>query len=152
MNHQRGVALIVALIILVPLTLIAVVVMQSSGQDLKMAGSAASFQQAEHRIEGAIEAAMQINGLSKQISLLAPSGATSVAVSNINNRVIVAGRTETVCKRKVEASSNNVIPKCKYVELQATEEYGKYKNDKDHQNWVSRLNWYAGVEQPLLTE
>lgn len=41
MNHQRGVALIVALIILVPLTLIAVVVMQSSGQDLKMAGSAA---------------------------------------------------------------------------------------------------------------
>lgn len=48
MKSQSGVALIIALIILVPLTLIAVVVMQSSGQDLKMAGSSASFRQAEH--------------------------------------------------------------------------------------------------------
>lgn len=38
-KKNQGVALIVALVILVPLTLIAVVVMQSSGMSLKMAGS-----------------------------------------------------------------------------------------------------------------
>lgn len=143
MKIQRGVALIVALIILVPLTLIAVVVMQSSGQDLKMAGSAANFRQADHQLEGAIEAAMQINNLSTLIASLAPSAAISVAVSNISDRVAVMGRSETVCKRKFEASSSNVIPACKYVELQANVNYGKYSRP---------LSLIAGVEQPLLTK
>ncbi len=56
-KHQ-GVALIVALVILVPLTLIAVVVMQSSGMSLKMASSSASLQRAEHEVEGTLESAL----------------------------------------------------------------------------------------------
>ncbi|MGY3903107.1 type IVa pilus pseudopilin TppD [Aeromonas lusitana] len=143
MKTQRGVALIVALIILVPLTLIAVVVMQSSGQDLKMAGAAASFRQAEHRLEGIIEAAMQSNNVSTLISNMGASAAITVNSSNASAAVALTTRTETVCKRKVEASSNNVIPACKYVELQTTVNYGKY---------ASQLNWVAGVEQPLLTK
>ncbi|MCH7371459.1 type IVa pilus pseudopilin TppD [Aeromonas sp. MR16] len=141
MNNQRGVALIVALIILVPLTLIAVVVMQSSGQDLKMAGSAASFRQAEHRLEGIIEAALQRNDISTRIANISSDTGTSAASGTTG--VTLISRTETVCKRKVEASSNNVIPKCKYVELQTNLNYGKY---------ASQLNWVAGVEQPLLTK
>lgn len=143
MRTQRGVALIVALIILIPLTLIAVVVMQSSGQDLKMASSAASFRQAEHRLEGIIEAAMQSNNVSTLISNMGASAAITVNSSNASAAVALTTRTETVCKRKVEASSNNVIPACKYVELQTTVNYGKY---------ASQLNWVAGVEQPLLTK
>lgn len=143
MKSQRGVALIVALIILVPLTLIAVVVMQSSGQDLKMAGSAGSFRQAEHRLEGIIDAAMQSNNVSTLISSMGASAAITVNSSNASAAVALTTRTETVCKRKVEASSNNVIPACKYVELQTTVNYGKY---------ASQLNWVAGVEQPLLTK
>ncbi len=147
MRSQRGVALIVALIILLPLTLIAVVVMQSSGQDLKMAGSSASFRQAEHRLEGIIEAAMQSNNISTVIAgmgaTLGASAAISVNSSNASAAVALTNRTETVCKRKVDASSNNVIPACKYVELQANVNYGKY---------VRPLTWIAGVEQPLLTE
>ena len=147
MRSQRGVALSVALIILLPLTLIAVVVMQSSGQDLKMVGSSASFRQAEHRLEGIIEAAMQSNNISTVIagmgSTLGASAAISVNSSNASAAVALTNRTETVCKRKVDASSNNVIPACKYVELQANVNYGKY---------VRPLTWIAGVEQPLLTE
>ena len=147
MKSQHGVALIVALIILVPLTLIAVVVMQSSGQDLKMAGSAANFRQAEHRLEGIIEAAVQSNNISTVIagmgSALGASAAISVNSSNNSASVALTNRTETVCKRKVDASSSNVIPACKYVELQANVNYGKY---------VRPLTWIAGVEQPLLTE
>ncbi|MEZ6931609.1 type IVa pilus pseudopilin TppD [Aeromonas sp. S16(2024)] len=147
MRSQRGVALIVALIILLPLTLIAVVVMQSSGQDLKMAGSSASFRQAEHRLEGIIEAAMQSNNISTVIasmgSTLGASAAINVNSSNASAVVALTNRTETVCKRKIDASSSNVIPACKYVELQANVNYGKY---------VRPLTWTAGVEQPLLTE
>ncbi|MDX7739124.1 hypothetical protein [Aeromonas caviae] len=130
-----------------PPCLIAVVVMQSSGQDLKMAGSSASFRQAEHRLEGIIEAAMQSNNISTVIagmgSTLGASAAISVNSSNASAAVDLTNRTETVCKRKVDASSSNVIPACKYVELQANVNYGKY---------VRPLTWTAGVEQPLLTK
>lgn len=143
MKYQRGVALIVSLIILVPLTLIAVVVMQSSGQDLKMAGAAASFRQAEHRLEGIIEAAMQSNNVSTLIANMGASAAISVNSSNASAAVALTNRTETICKRKVDASSNNVIPVCKYVELQANVNYGKYARP---------LTWTTGVEQPLLTK
>ncbi|HHQ4887217.1 TPA: pilus assembly PilX family protein, partial [Aeromonas veronii] len=66
-KHQ-GVALIVALVILVPLTLIAVVVMQSSGMSLKMASSSASLQRAEHEVEGTLESALGDTSLSTQIA------------------------------------------------------------------------------------
>ncbi|WP_321161362.1 hypothetical protein [Aeromonas hydrophila] len=56
--------MIIALIILVPLTSIAVIVMQSSGIDLRMAGASASIQQAEHQVEGVLESALQQSGLS----------------------------------------------------------------------------------------
>lgn len=145
MRTQRGVALIVALIILVPLTLIAVVVMQSSGQDLKMAGSAASFRQAEHRLEGIIEAAMQSNNLATRIANmgLGSSNAVSISVSssNASSAVTLTGRTEVICKRKFDASSQNSIPSCKYVEMQAGVNYGKYARP---------IQFTVGVEQPLL--
>lgn len=147
MRSQRGVALIVALIILVPLTLIAVVLMQSAGQDLKMAGSSANLRQAEHRLEGIIEAALQLNNISTVIAgmdkTLGASAAINVTSSDTAANVALTNRAETVCKRKVNASSNNVIPACKYVELQADVNYGKYARP---------LTWTAGVEQPLLTK
>lgn len=143
MKTQRGVALIVALFILLPLTLIAVVVMQSSGQDLKMAGSAASLRQAEHQLEGVIEAAMRSNNLSTLIANMGASAAVSVNSSNVSTSVSLIDRSETVCKRKFDASSQNVIPACKYAEIQAELNYGKHARPMD---------WTVGVEQPLLTK
>lgn len=137
MKRMRGVALVVALVILVPLTLIAVVMMQSSGVDLKMAGAAASLQQAEHRIEGIIESALLQAGLSSRIATMGASAALSVN----GNTVDMARRGESVCKRKVDASSQNVIPSCRYVEMQAGGTYGKNSR---------AMTWTAGVEQPLL--
>jgi len=139
MRRARGVALIVALVILVPLTLIAVVMMQSSGVDLKMAGAAASLQQAEHRIEGMIESALLQAGLSSKIATMGASSALSVNGNTVNMER--RGEGESVCKRKVDASSQNVIPSCRYVELQAAATYGKNSR---------AMNWTAGVEQPLL--
>ncbi|MGL5128108.1 MAG: pilus assembly PilX family protein [Aeromonas popoffii] len=141
MKAIHGIVLIVALVILVPLTLIAVVVMQSSGIDLRMAGASASVQQAEHQVEGIIENALQQNGLSTRISTMGVSAALSVYGNNISTTVNMTRRAETVCKRKFNASSQNVIPSCRYIEMQAGVNYGKNARP---------LNWIAGVEQPLL--
>lgn len=143
MRQQRGVALVVALFILIPLTLIAVVVMQSSGQDLRMAGSAASLRQAEHQLEGVMEAAMQSSNVSSLIANMGVSAAISVNSSNVSASVALRDRAETVCKRKFDASSQNVIPACRYVEMQSTLNYGKH---------TSTMSWTLGVEQPLLTK
>lgn len=137
----QGVALIIALIILVPLTLIAIIVMQSSGIDLRMAGASASIQQAEHQVEGVLESALQQSGLSTRIATMGTSAALSISGNNITTSVSMTRRAETICKRKFNASSQNVIPSCRYVEMQAGVNYGKNSRP---------LNWTAGVEQPLL--
>ena len=112
-KHQ-GVALIVALVILVPLTLIAVVVMQSSGMSLKMASSSASLQRAEHEIEGTLESALGDTSLSTQIATQAIG--TSAAIGTTTPATTLTINTESVCKRKFEASSQNVTPACRYAE------------------------------------
>ena len=135
-KHQ-GVALIVALVILVPLTLIAVVVMQSSGMSLKMASSSASLQRAEHEVEGTLESALGDTSLSTQIATQAIG--TSAAIGPTTTLTI---NTESVCKRKFEASSQNVTPACRYAEATTSSAYGKVN---------SQMTFTAGVEQPLLS-
>ncbi|MGL4249968.1 MAG: type IVa pilus pseudopilin TppD [Aeromonas sp.] len=139
-QQQQGIALIVALVILVPLTLIAVVVMQSSGMSLKMAGSGASLQRAEHEVEGTLESALGSVNLSSQIATQAIG--VSAAIGTTTPTTTLTVNTETVCKRKFEASSQNVTPACRYADATTSSAYGKIN---------SQMTFTAGVEQPLLS-
>lgn len=139
-QQQQGIALIVALVILVPLTLIAVVVMQSSGMSLKMAGSSASLQRAEHEVEGTLESALSDTSLSTQIATQAIG--VSAAIGTTTPATTLTVNTESVCKRKFEASSQNVTPACRYAEATTFSAYGKVN---------SQMTFTAGVEQPLLS-
>ncbi|MEH8160018.1 type IVa pilus pseudopilin TppD [Aeromonas veronii] len=139
-QQQQGIALIVALVILVPLTLIAVVVMQSSGMSLKMAGSSASLQRAEHEVEGTLESALSDTSLSTQIATQAIG--VSAAIGTTTPSTTLTVNTESVCKRKFEASSQNVTPACRYSEATTSSAYGKVN---------SQMTFTAGVEQPLLS-
>ncbi|MCF5864675.1 type IVa pilus pseudopilin TppD [Aeromonas veronii] len=139
-QQQQGIALIVALVILVPLTLIAVVVMQSSGMSLKMAGSSASLQRAEHEVEGTLESALGDAALSTQIAMQAIG--VSAAIRTTTPSTTLTVNTESVCKRKFEASSQNVTPACRYAEATTSSAYGKVS---------SQMTFTAGVEQPLLS-
>ncbi|WP_421305335.1 type IVa pilus pseudopilin TppD [Aeromonas veronii] len=139
-KKNQGVALIVALVILVPLTLIAVVVMQSSGMSLKMAGSSASLQRAEHEVEGTLESALSDTSLSTQIATQAIG--ISAAIGTTTPATTLTVNTESVCKRKFEASSQNVTPACRYAEATTSRAYGKVN---------SQMTFTAGVEQPLLS-
>lgn len=138
-QQQQGIALIVALVILVPLTLIAVVVMQSSGMSLKMAGSSASLQRAEHEVEGTLESALSDTSLSTQIATQAIG--VSAAIGTTTPSTTLTVNTESVCKRKFEASSQNVTPACRYADASISSAYGKLN---------SQMTFTAGVEQPLL--
>ncbi|EKP0299852.1 type IVa pilus pseudopilin TppD [Aeromonas veronii] len=141
MKHSRGVALIVALVILAPLTLIAVVLMQSGGMDLRASGAAAALQQVEHRVEGIIGGAMQQAGLATQIAQMPSVSTATSTVSGSMGNATMQYRSETVCKRRFDATSKNVIPACRYVELEASQAYGKQRRP---------MTWTVGVEQPLL--
>lgn len=138
--HQRGIALIVALVILVPLTLIAVVVMQSGSMGLKMAGASARYQQAEHRGEGALLSALNSAGLSSEIVSLIPGVAKTIGPASPTTGLTL--KVEGGCKRKFAASSQNVIPACRYAEASTSSTYGKLN---------SQITYTAGVEQPLLS-
>ncbi|HDO1356468.1 type IVa pilus pseudopilin TppD [Aeromonas veronii] len=139
-QQQQGIALIVALVILAPLTLIAVVVMQSSGMSLKMAGSSASLQRVEHEVEGTLESALSDTSLSTQIATQAIG--VSAAIGTTTPSTTLRVNTESVCKRKFEASSQNVTPACRYAEATTSSAYGKVN---------SQMAFTAGVEQPLLS-
>ena len=139
-QQQQGIALIVALVILAPLTLIAVVVMQSSGMSLKMAGSSASLQRVEHEVEGTLESALSDTSLSTQIATQAIG--VSAAIGTTTPSTTLRVNTESVCKRKFEASSQNVTPACRYAEATTSSAYGKVN---------SQMTFTAGVEQPLLS-
>ena len=139
-NRQYGVALIVALVILVPLTFIAVIAMQSSGISLKIAGSSAAIQRVEHATEGGIERAINSTGISSTIANLMDN--TPIAIGDNVNPTNILLKVETVCRRKFLASSQNVIPSCRYAEINTSGNYGKMNN---------QLIFIAGVEQPLLS-
>ncbi|MBL0557119.1 PilX N-terminal domain-containing pilus assembly protein [Aeromonas caviae] len=138
-TKQRGVALIVALVILLPLMLIAVTVMQSSSMSLKMAGSGASFQRSQHMTEGGLDAALAEINLSSTIATLAAGVPKSIGDPSIPTAIKL--QAESVCKRKFKANSQNVTPACRYAEATASNTYGKT---------ASQITFTAGVEQPLL--
>lgn len=137
MKPQAGVALVVALVILVPLTLIAVTLMQVGGVDLRIASAGTALQQVEGRLEGVIDGAIAQSALSSRIGAMAAQESWTVD----NSQVTLLLRNESVCKRKFDASSQNVIPTCRYAELQVSEAYGRRSRG---------MSWTAGIEQPLL--
>ncbi|MFQ2612532.1 pilus assembly PilX N-terminal domain-containing protein [Aeromonas caviae] len=141
-TKQRGVALIVALVILLPLMLIAVTVMQSSSMSLKMAGSGASFQRSQHMTEGGLDAALAEINLSSTIATIATLAAgVPKSIGDPSIPTAIKLQAESVCKRKFKANSQNVTPACRYAEATASNTYGKT---------ASQITFTAGVEQPLL--
>lgn len=136
-SPQRGAVMIFALVMLLPLTLVAMVAMQSSNQDLKMAGASADRQQVDHQLDGVISALVQQPGLAATLSTMPAN--TSVGVNG--TQVSIQLNTETSCRRKFKGNSHTAVPSCRYVHARASTAYGRL---------AQPLTLHAGLEQPLL--
>ncbi|WP_108652175.1 pilus assembly PilX family protein [Dongshaea marina] len=147
-RKEKGAALFVAVLIIIPLTLLAVVVMSTSGLDLKMAGASAGFVQSSHILEGAMEETLDDTNLPGDLASMT-SAATMTKNPAMGGIVTFTYRAEITCKRRVDASSTNTIPACRYVDAAVSQGYGKARTSDGSR--IGQVGLTVGVEQPVLT-
>ena len=145
MKKENGMALVTALILLIPMTLLAIGLMNWSRFDLLMTGAAGSNLNAQQYTSGILQRVLATSGLSSTISSLSTSASTISVTDNDDNNSSVSLLliNETNCVRSETASSTNVIAACRYVTATNSKTYGK--------NDVSSLTKVMGIEQPLVT-
>ena len=138
--REKGVALIIAMILIIPLTLIAVAVMQWTREDLKMIGAIADRNSAEQVLIGVMQEVMVVNNLSSVLSTMS----TSSSVTTVSNNAIpLTLRAEVTCKRKFNATSDSVIKTCRYVDANSNINFSKSN--------IGGLQMTLDIEQPLLS-
>ncbi len=141
LTKNNGMVLVVALILMLPLTLIAVAVMQWSREDLKMIGAITDRNSAEQSVIGVMQEVMIINNLAAVLSTM---GSTSDVTTGSGHSVALSLRSETTCKRKFNANSDAVIKNCRYVDADSGEmTFAK--------GGIGALESTLNIEQPLLS-
>ncbi len=145
MKLEKGMALITALILIVPLTLLSIGLMHWSRFDLLMTGAAASNLTADQYTSGVLQRTLAFSTLPSTISSLTSSATSLTVTDNDGNSAAVslALINETNCVRSETSSSTNVISACRYVTATNTKTFGK--------NSISTLTKIMGIEQPLVT-
>jgi type IV pilus assembly protein PilX len=139
-TKQNGMVLVIALILILPLILIAVSVMQWAREDLKMIGAVTDRNSAEQTLTGVMQEVMVVDNLARTLSTMS---ATSSVTTVSNNVIPLALRSEVTCKRKFNANSDSVIKTCRYVDANNSILFSK--------NNMGQLQVTLNIEQPLLS-
>lgn len=145
MKLEQGMALITALILIVPLTLLSIGLMHWSRFDLLMTGAAASHLSADQYTSGVLQRALAVSTLPSTISSLTSAASSLTITDNDGNSASVSLTliNETNCVRSETSNSTNVVSACRYVTASDTKTFGK--------NNVSTMTKVMGIEQPLVT-
>ncbi len=138
--RERGMVLVIALILILPLTLIAVSVMQWSREDLKMVGAVTDRNNAEQTLTGIMQEVIVVNNLASILSTMPASS----SVTTVSNSVVpLALRAEITCKRRFNATSDTVFKTCRYVDANNSMSFAKSN--------IGNLQMTLNIEQPLLS-
>jgi Tfp pilus assembly protein PilX len=140
-SKNKGMALIIALILLLPLTLIAVSVMQWSKEDLKMIGAITDRNSAEQTLIGEMHEIMLTDNIAATLSTMSASSSVTTALSETSVNLTL--RSEAICKRSNEPTSTNVYSSCRYIDADHEMNFGKGN--------VGRLQMTVNIQQPLLS-
>lgn len=139
---NSGMVLVVALILLLPLTLIAVSVMQWAREDLKMTGASSSRVLAEQQQQGLVENVLVTSTLANRIVMMAASAATPSSVTTTDNTIVpLTWVVDTSCKPKLKGYSTNLAVACRYVDAGLTQTFAK--------GGMGQLQTTMGIEQRL---
>lgn len=144
-QKEKGMVLAVALILILPLTLIAVSVMQWSREDLKMIGAVADRNNAEQNLIGVMQKVLLVNNIASTLSTMPETGSsvTIANLSNVNITIPLTFKSEATCKRRFNANSDSVIKNCRYVDADNSTTFAK-----GDMGW---LQMTLNIEQPLLS-
>ena len=113
--RERGMVLVIALVLMLPLTLMAVSVMQWSREQMQMSAATS------HRLNelAAIDAGLQTVWLQsdvlQNIDSLPVNSTLTWTAHNKTYRLDI--RYEAVCSRTVQASSYNLLHRCRYADV-----------------------------------
>ena len=138
--YSRGMVLVTALIILLTLTVISISVMQWSREDLNIVGAMSSRSSAEQVVTGTLQEVMIINGLPSTLSTMGASASVTTRSSVV---VPLLLRVESTCKRRMNASSDTVIKRCRYVDASSSASFAKSN--------TGSVQMTLDIEQPLLS-
>ncbi len=146
MTKQKGVALFIAMLMLLMLTAIGSVLLSGSNLDLKMADAAAQRMASDQLLEGAIEDILTSTTTAAKFG--ADSSDITVASGAFDDVSATATpRGETACKRTLNPNQVKGFS-CRYVDVRVSTEHGRSKSGGG--KWaVNAMN--AGVEQPIKT-
>ncbi len=113
--RERGMVLVMALVLMLPLTLMALSVMQWSREQMQI--SAATSHRFNEITE--IDAGLQTVWLQNDLlqSIVSSPVNTSLTWTTSNNRYRLDIRYEAACGRTVQASSSNVLRRCRYADV-----------------------------------
>jgi len=142
-KRQQGVALIMAMLMLILLSMLGAALLSGANQELKTAGAASERTVAEHWLEGELNKVLTDDDLSPVISTMAMNVQVDASSQLSGTSGTLEATMEVNCKRSFSASSTSVTPVCRYVRVENSVAYGKAG--------VASQTIAAGVEQPLLS-
>lgn len=143
---QKGMALVVAMLILPLLLVLGVLLMNGAFLGLKMTDSRVMKNESNIILNSAASEIM--NQPSNAQAFAEALSTTSFTSRQYPDAIIsVQLQNEISCRRRIQASGNNV--KCKYLQVDLKHAYGREKNDGS--KWAKNTLG-VGVEQPIIAE
>lgn len=134
---NSGMVLVVALILLLPLTLIAVSVMQWAREDLKMTSASSSRVLAEQQQQGLVENVLVTSNLATRIAMMTASSSVTTSGGTVVPLTLVV---DSSCKPKLRGYSTNLAA-CRYVDADLMQTFAK--------GGMGQLQTTMGIEQRL---
>ena len=113
--RERGMVLVMALVLMLPLTLMALSVMQWSREQMQMSAATSHRFNESTEIDAGLQTVRLQNDVLQNIASLPVNSILTWTTSN--NRYRLDVRYETACGRTSQASSNNVLSRCRYADV-----------------------------------
>ncbi len=113
--RERGMVLVIALVLMLPLTLMALSVMRWSREQMQMSAATSHRFNESTEIDAGLQTVRLQNDVLQNIASLPVNSILTWTTSN--NRYRLDVRYETACGRTSQASSNNVLSRCRYADV-----------------------------------
>lgn len=144
LNRSKGVVLVVALVLILPITLIAVAVMQWGREDSKITGVTSNRIVSEQQVIGALVSVTQVAGLSSTImNMPAADFVTTQNVVVPTGTVNLSLRSpKGVCTYNDDDQSS-ALTSCRYVN-------GTAVNAAVGKSGIGQIRYFMGVRQGFI--
>ena len=113
--RERGMVLVMALVLMLPLTLMALSVMQWSREQMQMSAATSHRFNQITEIDAGLQTVWLQSAVLQNIASLPVNSILTWTTSNNKYRLDV--RYEAACGRTGQASSTNVLRRCRYADL-----------------------------------